>query len=320
MQIMAEWIIAWLATFAITTSLMPFFIVYFTQKKLGQMTREEGPKWHEVKSGTPTMGGVAFVIATVVTYIVMSVFKGYMDVSVFLLLFVLISFAIVGFLDDFLKLIRKQNEGLTSKQKFICQVVFSIVYVSVVYAFGGDMHVYIPFVGSVNSVFVYSAFSIVWLTGFSNAVNLTDGLDGLVAGLSTIALGAYTAIAYQQQQFSIALFCVTLMGGLAGFFVFNKKPARIFMGDVGSLALGAVFAVLSLLLKVEWSLLIIGIVFVIETASVILQVASYKTRKKRIFKMSPIHHHFEMSGWSEWKVVTVFWFVGLLGALVYFVM
>lgn len=320
MHIMAEWIIAWLATFAITTSLMPFFIVYFTQKKLGQMTREEGPKWHEVKSGTPTMGGVAFVIATVVTYIVMSVFKGYMDVSVFLLLFVLISFAIVGFLDDFLKLIRKQNEGLTSKQKFICQVVFSIVYVSVVYAFGGDMHVYIPFVGSVNSVFVYSAFSIVWLTGFSNAVNLTDGLDGLVAGLSTIALGAYTAIAYQQQQFSIALFCVTLMGGLAGFFVFNKKPARIFMGDVGSLALGAVFAVLSLLLKVEWSLLIIGIVFVIETASVILQVASYKTRKKRIFKMSPIHHHFEMSGWSEWKVVTVFWFVGLLGALVYFVM
>lgn len=320
MHVMAEWIIAWLATFAITTSLMPFFIVYFTQKKLGQMTREEGPKWHEIKSGTPTMGGVAFVIATVVTYVVMSVFKGYMDISMFLLLFVLVSFAVVGFLDDFLKLIRKQNEGLTSKQKFICQVIFSIVYVVVVYAFGGDMHVYVPFVGSVNSLIVYSVFSIIWLTGFSNAVNLTDGLDGLVAGLSTIALGAYTAIAYQQQQFSIALFCVTLMGGLAGFFVFNKKPARIFMGDVGSLALGAVFAVLSLLLKVEWSLLIIGVVFVIETASVMLQVASYKTRKKRIFKMSPIHHHFEMSGWSEWKVVTVFWFIGLLGAIVYFVM
>lgn len=311
-----ELFITFCATFALTTILMPYFILYFTNKKMGQMTREEGPKWHEIKSGTPTMGGIAFVIATVITYTVMAILKGFVNFSFFAILFVLMSFATIGFLDDFLKLIRRQNEGLTSRQKFLCQVFFSLIYVAIVFFSHYPMHVALPF-GLGGMLVVYAVFAMIWLTGFSNAVNLTDGLDGLVAGTASIAFGAYAMIALKQARYDILFFCVSMIGGLMGFFIFNKKPARIFMGDVGSLALGAVFAVIAMQLHIEWSLLLIGIVFVMETASVILQVGSYKLRKKRIFKMSPIHHHFEMSGWSEWKVVLVFWAIGLMGAALY---
>ena len=160
-------------------------------------------------------------------------------------------------------------------------------------------------------------FASVWINGFSNAVNLTDGLDGLATGLNIIAYGAYFAIAINQGAQAIALACFVVVGALLGFLIYNKKPAKIFMGDVGSLALGAGLAVISILLNNPWSLLIIGFVFVVETASVILQVWSFKTRGKRIFKMSPIHHHFEMSGWSESKVVYVFWLVGMIAAFIY---
>ncbi|MBF0780157.1 MULTISPECIES: phospho-N-acetylmuramoyl-pentapeptide-transferase [unclassified Granulicatella] len=312
-----EMFITFCASFTLTIVIMPFFIIYFTQKKMGQVTREEGPKWHETKTGTPTMGGIAFVIAAVITFLVIAILNQFVNATFFSILFVLISFATIGFLDDYLKLIRQQNEGLTSKQKFICQLIFSLGYVGIVFLSGMPTSIHLPFVGEINHVFTYLIFSTIWLTGFSNAVNLTDGLDGLVAGTASVAFGAYAIIAYTQKNSEILLFCLAIMGGLIGFFLFNKKPAKIFMGDVGSLALGAVLASISILLKVEWSLLIIGSVFVIETASVMLQVGSYKLRKKRIFKMSPIHHHFELSGWSEWKVVSVFWLIGLSSACIY---
>lgn len=316
-QLFIELFIVLSASLTITTMLMPFFIMYFTSKKIGQVTREEGPKWHEVKTGTPTMGGIAFVIATVITVLIMAAYQKVLNAPILLLLFVLIAFGTIGFLDDYLKLIRQHNEGLTSKQKFIAQVVCSVLFVTFYYLSGYEGVLSFGFIGSITNIILYTVFAVIWLTGFSNAVNLTDGLDGLVAGTASIALGAYAYIAYEQRQFAILLFCISLIGGLIGFFIFNKKPAKIFMGDVGSLALGAVFAVLSILLKVEWSLLLIGFVFVMETASVMLQVGSYKLRKKRIFKMSPIHHHFEMSGWSEWKVVIVFWGIGLVSAIIY---
>lgn len=307
-----ELFIVFCASLTLSTIMVPFFIVYFTTKKIGQMTREEGPSWHEVKSGTPTMGGIAFVISTVIVSSLFALYKRQLDISIISLLFVVISFAIIGFLDDFLKLIRQKNEGLTSKQKFLWQVLFSLIYSIFALSQGLSTTLF----GIDFSVF-YIFFAIFWITGFSNAVNLTDGLDGLVAGLSAIGLSAYAYIAYEQQKVSILIFCISLIGGILGFFIFNKKPAKIFMGDVGSLSLGAVFAVLSILLKVELSLLLIGFVFVMETMSVILQVFWYKKFKKRIFKMSPIHHHFEMSGWSEWKVVTIFWLVGLICATLY---
>jgi phospho-N-acetylmuramoyl-pentapeptide-transferase len=155
-------------------------------------------------------------------------------------------------------------------------------------------------------------FAIFWLVGFSNAVNLTDGIDGLVAGQATIAFTVYAIIAAHQQQFDILLFCLAIIGALLGFLIFNHKPAKIFMGDMGSLALGGALAAVSMLVNHEISLLWIGLIFVIETASVILQVASFKLTGKRIFKMSPIHHHFELCGWSEWRIDLTFWFVGII--------
>ena len=147
--------------------------------------------------------------------------------------------------------------------------------------------------------------------GFSNAVNLTDGIDGLVAGLGTISFSTYALIAWRQDQIDVLIVCLAIIGGLIGFFPYNRKPAKIFMGDVGSLALGGLLAAISILLHQEWTLLLVGLVYVCETASVMLQVASFKLTGKRIFKMSPIHHHFEMSGWSEWKIDTVFWCIAL---------
>lgn len=311
-----EMLLPFVISFGLTISVMPIFIGYFRIRQFGQTTREEGPLWHQVKSGTPTMGGVVFIVAAALTLIGTALWKNVLNVTTLMLLFVLLFFALIGFLDDFIKIFKKQNEGLTSRQKFLSQLAGSAIFVLLFYLSGSVPALTIPFLGQVSSWILFAVFTIIWITGFSNAVNLTDGLDGLVAGTASIAFAAYAWIAQQQGQLEILLFCLTIIGGLFGFFFFNKKPAKIFMGDVGSLALGASLAVVSLALQVEWSLLLIGLVFVIETASVILQVASFKLRGKRIFKMSPIHHHFEMSGWSEWRVVLTFWAVGLVAALV----
>lgn len=303
-------------SFAITVSIMPFFIGYFNYKKIGQTTREEGPTWHEVKTGTPTMGGTVFVFAILVTLLISAWLMKLLEGSVWMILLTFLLFGGIGFVDDFISIFKKQNEGLTAKQKFVLQIIFSIVIMLI-----GVLHQYkisIPlgFTQITNPV-ILIIFASVWINGFSNAVNLTDGLDGLATGLNVIAYGAYFAIAINQGAQTIALACFVVVGALLGFLIYNKKPAKIFMGDVGSLALGAGLAVISILLNNPWSLLIIGLVFVVETASVILQVWSFKTRGKRIFKMSPIHHHFEMSGWSESKVVYVFWLVGMIAAMIY---
>ncbi|MDT2768604.1 phospho-N-acetylmuramoyl-pentapeptide-transferase [Globicatella sulfidifaciens] len=303
-------------SFAITVSIMPFFIGYFNYKKIGQTTREEGPTWHEVKTGTPTMGGTVFVFAILVTLLVSAWLMKLLEGSVWMILLTFLLFGGIGFVDDFISIFKKQNEGLTAKQKFILQIIFSIVIMLI-----GVLHQYkisIPLgFAQITNPIILIVFASVWINGFSNAVNLTDGLDGLATGLNIIAYGAYFAIAINQGAQAIALACFVVVGALLGFLIYNKKPAKIFMGDVGSLALGAGLAVISILLNNPWSLLIIGFVFVVETASVILQVWSFKTRGKRIFKMSPIHHHFEMSGWSEPKVVYVFWLVGMIVAMIY---
>src|SRR5574344_3033001 len=303
-------------SFAITVSIMPFFIGYFNYKKIGQTTREEGPTWHEVKTGTPTMGGTVFVFAILVTLLVSAWLMKLLEGSVWMILLTFLLFGGIGLVDDFISIFKKQNEGLTAKQKFILQIIFSIVIMLI-----GVLHQYkisIPLgFAQITNPIILIIFASVWINGFSNAVNLTDGLDGLATGLNIIAYGAYFAIAINQGAQAIALACFVVVGALLGFLIYNKKPAKIFMGDVGSLALGAGLAVISILLNNPWSLLIIGFVFVVETASVILQVWSFKTRGKRIFKMSPIHHHFEMSGWSEPKVVYVFWLVGMIAAMIY---
>ena len=295
---------------------MPLVIRYFREKQLGQMTREEGPSWHEAKSGTPTMGGVVFLVTASIVSLGFASVLGYLSIPLVLTLFIVLLYGLLGFLDDYIKLIMKRNLGLTSKQKLAGQVIGAILFFVVYKMTGLSTALSFPFIGTIHSDWLFGIVIVFWLVGFSNAVNLTDGLDGLVAGTGTIAFSAYAYIAMIQKQWDLAIVAFAIIGGLIGFFLFNKKPAKIFMGDVGSLALGGGLAALSIFLKREWSLLFIGIIFVVETASVIIQVISFKLTGKRVFKMSPIHHHFEMSGWSEWKVVGVFWAVGLVGATI----
>ncbi len=298
--------------FAFVLMSMPLFIAYFKMKKMGQAIREEGPQAHLAKSGTPTMGGAVFLGSIVLTSIIVAAWQKELTTSFWSVLFILALYGLLGFLDDFIKVFKKRNLGLTSKQKLIGQILGGVLLYLIMKSEGISDLLYIPLIGEVNLGFVYGAFAIFWLVGFSNAVNLTDGIDGLVSGLGSISFGTYAIIAWNQEQYDIMLICVATIGALLGFLVYNKKPAKIFMGDVGSLALGGMLAAISILLHQEWTLLLIGLVYVLETASVILQVASFKLTGKRIFKMSPIHHHFELTGWSEWKIDIVFWIVGLV--------
>lgn len=205
--------------------------------------------------------------------------------------------------------------GLNSKQKLIGQIVGGIIFYAVYRSenYAGTLN----FFGiEIPLGIIYGIFAIFWLVGFSNAVNLTDGIDGLVAGLGSISFATYGIIAWHQQQYDVLVICLSVLGGLLGFFVYNHKPAKIFMGDVGSLALGGLLAAISMMLNQEWTLLLVGLIYVVETASVMLQVTSFKLTGKRIFKMSPIHHHFEMSGWTEWKIDIVFWAISLVTSLI----
>ena len=299
------------SSFAITVIIMPLFIGYFQAKKYGQEIRDEGPKWHNIKAGTPTMGGFVFLIAAVITSLWVGLWLSEWTASLFILLFILVLYGALGFLDDFIKIFKKRNMGLNSKQKLVGQIVGGIIFY-LVFLHEGNANVLNFFGLDVPLSYVYGLFAVVWLVGFSNAVNLTDGIDGLVSGLGTISFATYGIIAWHQEQYDVLILCLSIIGGLVGFFLYNRKPAKIFMGDVGSLALGGILAAISMLLHQEWTLLLIGLVYVIETASVILQVASFKLTGKRIFKMSPIHHHFEMSGWTEWKIDGVFWVVAIL--------
>lgn len=300
----------------ITVCSMPFVIRYFAKKQLGQVTREEGPKWHESKSGTPTMGGVSIIMAASVTVLIASLFLRIFTTGTLLLVFILVFYGLIGFLDDYVKVVMKRNLGLTSLQKLVGQILGGIVFFVGLSLLNYPTSITVPVVGSIELGWFYSLFVLFWLVGFSNATNLTDGIDGLMASTGMIAYLSYAIIAAMQSQWDIMIFALSVFGGLLGFFFFNKKPAKIFMGDVGSLALGAGLAGISILLNQEWTLLLIGFIFVCETASVMLQVGSFKLRGKRIFKMSPIHHHFEMVGWSEWKLVGVFSLISLLMTLV----
>ncbi len=302
--------------FLITALLSPIFIPFLRRLKFGQSIREEGPKSHQKKTGTPTMGGIVILLSILVTTLVMTGKYSEPSVKTYLLLLVTIGFGILGFLDDFIKVVLKRNLGLTSKQKLLGQIIISVIFYIILKKSDIPTDISIPFVHtSVDLGWFYLIMIIFWLVGFSNAVNLTDGLDGLVSGTAAIAFGAMAIIAWHQSQYDIAVFSVAVVGALLGFLVFNAHPAKVFMGDTGSLALGGALATVAILTKLEILLIIIGFVFVMETLSVILQVISFKTTGKRIFKMSPLHHHYELVGWSEWRVVVTFWSVGLLCAI-----
>lgn len=273
------------------------------------------------------MGGTVFLLVALVVSLVSAVALHLLTGGVLGILFILFLYGLVGFLDDFLKIFKKVNEGLRPKQKLALQLLGGLIFylVHVQGAGGGVLNL---FGYSLHLGIFYIGFVLFWLVGFSNAVNLTDGIDGLSSISVAISLSAYSVIAFVQHQYDILLVCVTMIGALLGFFVYNKKPAKLFMGDVGSLALGGMLATISIALRQEWTLLVIGLVYVLETSSVMLQVAYFKYTKKRygegrrIFRMTPFHHHLELGGlsgkgdkWSEWQVDAFLWGVGLLASL-----
>ncbi|MEK5039651.1 phospho-N-acetylmuramoyl-pentapeptide-transferase [Sporosarcina sp. FSL K6-3457] len=302
----------------IISALLGYFIVPALRRlKFGQSIREEGPKSHLKKAGTPTMGGLIFIGSIILSTLSLSYIYDVLTTQTIVLLLVFVGFGLIGFLDDFIIVVLKRNLGLTSIQKLIGQIIVAVIAFFLLKLGPFDTAVQIPFTSfEIELGVFYVAFLIFWLVGFSNAVNLADGVDGLVAGSSSIAFAAFGVLAWIFGQHDIALFAFVVTGAMLGFLIFNVKPAKVFMGDTGSLALGGALAMLSVLIKQEFLLLVIGIVYVIETLSVIIQVISFKTTGKRVFKMSPIHHHFELSGWSEWKIVIVFWGIALLAAII----
>lgn len=305
--------------FIITAVLVPVLIPTLKRMKFGQSIREEGPESHMKKTGTPTMGGLTFLISAIVTTLIASFFVDTAS-PLLLLVFVTLGFGLIGFIDDYIIVVKKNNQGLTSKQKFLAQIVIAVIFFAVakgMNAFDFSTSINLPFTDiSIPLSFAYVIFIIFWQVGFSNAVNLTDGLDGLATGLSIIGFSMYAVMSFVLAQPAIGLFCVIMVAALAGFLPYNINPAKVFMGDTGSLALGGIFATISIMLNQELSLLFVGLVFVLETLSVMIQVTSFKLTGKRVFKMSPLHHHFELVGWSEWKVVGVFWTVGLISGLI----
>lgn len=324
-------ILAALLSFIVTVVLMPHFIRFFKIKKIGGQQMHEDVKQHLEKAGTPTMGGTVFLAVSIFISVVSSFIQFLQgnDVSAAVgILVVLLIYGAIGFLDDFLKIFKKVNEGLTSRQKMLAQIIGGIIFYIIYILPSGNDSLNIFGYDLKLGVF-YIIFSLFWIVGFSNAVNLTDGIDGLASISVVISLSAYATIAINQKQFDVLTIILSMVGGLLGFFLFNKKPAKVFMGDVGSLALGAMLATISIALHQEWTLLLIGLVYVLETSSVMLQVTYFKYTKKkfgegkRIFRMTPFHHHLELGGltgkeseWSEWKVDFFLWSLGLVASLV----
>jgi phospho-N-acetylmuramoyl-pentapeptide-transferase len=326
----------------------PWLIRRLRELQIGQYIREEGPQGHQKKAGTPTMGGVLIVLSTLIpTLLWADLTSGF----VLLAMFALLAFAAIGFVDDYAKVSKKQNLGLTSAKKFSLQILVSFVVgigllglathaeysTQLVFPFLKRLHpdlvvhsllrtphlwplAFLPFLLFVSVV----------IAGSSNAVNLTDGLDGLAIGCTVIAAGALTILTYVSSNYrwatyldigyiprvgELTVFCGALVGASLGFLWYNAHPAEVFMGDVGSLSLGGTLGVIAVVIKQEILLFFVGGIFVIEALSVILQVGSFKLRGKRIFRMAPIHHHFELMGWSESKVIVRFWILALIFAL-----
>lgn len=308
--------------FFLTVLMLPRLIKYLHELKFGQAIREEGPQSHMHKKGTPTMGGISFIIAIVISLIVAMLLDSSNIQYYILFIYTTISFSIIGYIDDMLIVVKKKNDGLAPRKKLMLQILFSVIfYILVTFIYKDVNYIHIPVLDyNLNISYFYIIFLVFWQTGFSNAVNLTDGLDGLATSVTIITTSTFALLAYKENNFPVLVFCLTIVGALIGFLLFNRNPAKIFMGDTGSLALGGILAAISVILHKEVAFLFIGLVYILETLSVIIQVAYFKKTGKRIFKMSPLHHHFELSGYGEVKTVYIFVVIAVISSAIgYFV-
>lgn len=311
---------SFLISLVITVSLGPLAIPFLKRMKFGQSVRNDGPSRHLRKSGTPTMGGIIFLTGIAVA----GVLQASKSLEGVLVLGMTLAFGLIGFLDDFVKVALKRPLGLRAREKLLGQLLLSLAAAAFSVAIlGRGTDIVVPYSGFlVPGGFSWELgglgfflFTVLVITGTANAVNLTDGLDGLAAGVAALVAAAYLPVALLQAKSDVAAIMAAVSGGCLGFLFYNRHPARVFMGDTGSLALGSAFGTVALITRSELFLLIIGGIFVLETLSVIIQIASFQLFGRRIFKMSPLHHHFELCNWSENKVVVSFWAVTMIFAV-----
>ncbi|CCQ95850.1 phospho-N-acetylmuramoyl-pentapeptide transferase [[Clostridium] ultunense Esp] len=301
--------------FIITVILGPIIIPILKRLNIGQNVREDGPKTHLSKSGTPTMGGIIIIIALLIT----TLSSGLLNSDMYVLLISTIGFGLIGFVDDYMKIINKRSLGLKAYQKLIGQVILATLLA--IYQSNTSMlgtKIIIPFLSNryLDLGILYVPFIAFVVVGTVNSVNLTDGLDGLASGVTLIVLSFFGLVALNWGMDSISIFSAALTGACLGFLIYNAYPAKIFMGDTGSMALGGAVSAIAILLNLPLMIPIVGGIYFAEALSVIIQVVSYKLTKKRVFLMSPLHHHFEQKGWKETKVVIVFWSITVMLCLI----
>ena len=310
-----KYLLAFGCSLVLTLLVMPKLIPFLHKIKFGQSVRKEGPKSHMAKTGTPTMGGIVFVLVPILVMAILN-YMAFLTPEMLIVVFAYLGYALIGFIDDFLIVVKKNNDGLKPSMKFLMQSVLAVIFYFA-YTQIAKTTIQIPVLHMTLELgFLYFILIFFMFTCESNAVNLTDGLDGLCAGTSLIAIAPFVIFALLQKNNDLAMFLLAVSGALLGYLRFNIHPAKIFMGDTGSLAIGGLLAASAMILKQEILLVLIGGVFVMELLSVVIQVTSFKATGKRVFRMSPLHHHFELGGMKETNVVLMFWCIGLIFAVV----
>ncbi len=321
-------ILAAVGAFGITALLGFIMIPWLRKLKFGQTILEEGPKWHMKKQGTPTMGGIMFIIGIFVSAALVLIINyatgnslqltGDISTKLWAGLVMALAFGLVGFADDYIKVVKKRNLGLSIAQKSVAQLIICAGYLTSLFlAMGKDPYMFIPFVGRVGLGFWFWILGVCVLYGAINAVNFTDGIDGLCSSVTATAAISFIAVAVMHKCFGVGVIAAALLGGCIGFFVWNRYPAKVFMGDTGSMFLGGLVVAVAYALDCPVILLLIGFIYVVEAMSDVIQIGYFKlTHGKRIYKMAPIHHHFEMCGWSEKKIDAVFCAVNLIAGII----
>lgn len=321
MLILTKSVLALMIGFVLSIAIACVLIPFLRKIKVNQSLSIYLSDRHKQKVGTPTMGGLIFVISTLIALFLLYITnKISLSYNLFIVIFTFIGYFLIGFIDDYLIVIKHNNKGLSEGAKLIMQIIIAIIFFYLFMVSGNEPLLWIQSLHiKINIGWYYGLFILFILVASSNAVNITDGLDGLAGGLSVIAIGTFGIITWAtgwlEGYEEIAIFCFILIGSILGFLVFNVKPAKIFMGDTGSLALGAVLGTVAILTRHELLLIVVGIVFVLETTTCLIQRYYYKLTKKRLFPMTPIHHTFEKLGWREQDIVKLFWIIGFIGAM-----